>query len=82
MQERQGLRYPWHLCTLSRSASVSCMQNVLCFSACKMNDTFSCCHIQCNRTVNAYRVADIVWQTEPASAHKRDEMNKQIGKTE
>lgn len=47
-----------------------------------MNDELSCRHVQCNRPVNAYRVADIVWQTESASAHKRDEMNKQIGKTE
>lgn len=62
--------------TLSNPASAGCMQNVLRFSACKMNDTLSCRHVQCNGPVNAYRVADIVCQTESASAHKGDEMNK------
>lgn len=61
---------------LSKPAGAGCMQKVHRFSACKMNDALSRQHNQCNGPVNAHRVADIVWQTESASAHKCDDMNK------
>lgn len=63
-------------------APVICIKNLRRLFKGEPNDPFGQRDAKHNRSENAYRVADVIYQAESFMAHESDQVNEHIGKTE
>lgn len=59
-----------------------CIKNLRRLFKGEPNDPFGQRDAKHNRSENAYRVADVIYQAESFMAHESDQVNEHIGKTE